>query len=212
MSRGREFLETIYAIEDNAEVRSFYDDTATRYDQMLLSEIGYVSPRVCAHAIAPHLPDKRARLIDLGCGTGLAGQALADLGYERIDGVDFSPGMLAVARDRNCYSKLAIADLNAGLEIQSARYAAAVSVGVFGQHVAPAALDESMRIVEPGGLVCFSVNERAFDACGFRAKVEALSASGRAATLSLRKEAYHVREGIDGWVCLLRVHGHQQRD
>ncbi|NIP45389.1 MAG: methyltransferase domain-containing protein, partial [Gammaproteobacteria bacterium] len=117
MSRGREFLETIYAIEDNAEVRSFYDDTATRYDQMLLSEIGYVSPRVCAHAIAPHLPDKRARLIDLGCGTGLAGQALADLGYERIDGVDFSPGMLAVARDRNCYSKLAIADLNAGLEI-----------------------------------------------------------------------------------------------
>lgn len=205
MSKGREFLDRIYALEEDGDVQSFYDDAASHYDQILLSEIGYVSPTVCANALAPHLPDKNAALIDLGCGTGLAGAALAALGYTNIDGVDFSTEMLAVARSRDCYSKLEIADLNAVLDIPSARYAAAISVGVFGQHVLPAALDESVRVVEPGGLMCFSVNERAFDGYGFRDKVEALNAAGRVTTLSLRKEAYHVKENIDGWVCVLRV-------
>jgi predicted TPR repeat methyltransferase len=205
MSKGREFLDRIYALEEDGDVRSFYDDAARRYDDILLSDIGYVSPTICARAVAATLPDREAVLIDLGCGTGLAGEALSSLGFRNIDGVDFSTEMLAVAQTRNCYSKLGIADLNADLDIPDGRYAAAVSVGVFGQHVLPAALDEAIRIVEPGGLVCFSVNERAFDDYGFRDKVEALNAEGGARTLSLRKEPYHVNENIDGWVCLLRV-------
>lgn len=207
MGRGREFLDRIYALEEDDDVRSFYDDAAGQYDEILLCEIGYVSPSICARAIAPGLPDKGSPLIDLGCGTGLAGEALAALGYTYIDGVDFSTRMLAVARARGCYSNLALADLNGSLDIASGRYAAAVSVGVLGQHVLPAALDEFLRIIEPGGLVCFSVNERAFDDYGFRAKVEGLNAEGRATTLSLRKEAYHVNESIDSWVCLLRSEG-----
>jgi len=80
-----------------------------------------------------------------------------------------------------------------------------VSVGVFGQHVQTDALDEAIRIVEPGGIFCFSVNERGFDDYGFRAKVDALAAENRATCLSLTKEPYHVNENIDGWVCLLRI-------
>lgn len=207
MSNGREFLEKIYALDDDGDVRSFYDDAAGRYDEILLSQIGYVSPTICAQAIAPHLPDKDAALMDLGCGTGLAGEALSALGYTNIDGVDFSAEMLAVAKARNCYSKLALADLNAGIDIPSRRYAAAISVGVLGQHVLPAALDEMIRIVEAGGLMCFSVNDRAFDNYGFRDKVDALSAEGTVSCVSLTKEAYHVNENIDGWVCLLRISG-----
>ena len=205
MSKGREFLDRIYALEEQDDVRSFYDDAARQYDEILRSEIGYVSPTVCARTIASHLPDRASALIDLGCGTGLAGDALAALDYSDIDGVDFSTEMLAVARSRGCYSNLHVADLNAALDISSARYRAAISVGVFGQHVLPAALDECVRIVEAGGLMCFSVNERAFDEYGFREKVEDLNAAGTVSTLSLSKEAYHVKENIDGWVCLLRV-------
>lgn len=205
MTQGRDFLDRIYALEDDGDVRSFYDDAALQYDEMLLSKIGYVSPTVCAHALAPHLPDRDALLIDLGCGTGLAGEAMAALGYGHMEGVDFSAEMLAVATSRKCYSKLALADLNATLDIPSARYAAAISVGVYGQHVHPAALDEAVRIVEPGGIVCFSVNERAFEGCGFRDKIESLDAEGRTTCFSLSKEPYHLNENIDGWVCLLRV-------
>jgi predicted TPR repeat methyltransferase len=80
MGKGRKFLDRIYALEEDSDVRSFYDDAAGHYDEILLSEIGYVSPTICAHAIAPYLPDKKSALIDLGCGTGLAGEALSALG------------------------------------------------------------------------------------------------------------------------------------
>ena len=205
MGRGREFLDKIYALEDEGDVRSFYDEAAGDYDEILLEQVGYVSPTVCARSIAPFLPDREAALIDLGCGTGLAGEALMALGYTTIDGVDISAEMLAVAKARNCYTKLSFADLNAGTDIPGCSYAAAVSVGVFGQHVLPAALGEAIRIVEPGGVFCFSVNERAFDDYGFRDKVDALSTEGRATRLSLTKEPYHINENIDGWVCVLRV-------
>lgn len=210
MTKGREFLDRIYSLEDDDDVRAFYDEAAGEYDNILISDIGYVSPTVCAHAIARFLPDRKSPLIDLGCGTGLAGEALAALGYEHIDGVDFSAEMLAVAESRNCYTKLAHADLNAPLEIPSGAYGAAISVGVLGQHVLPGSLDETVRIVVPGGVVCFSVNERAFESYGFRSKIEALGAEGRTTCLSLTKEPYHVNEHIDGWVCLLRV-GPSQR-
>jgi predicted TPR repeat methyltransferase len=205
MGKGREFLDRIYALQDEGEVRTFYDEAAGDYDEILLAQVGYVSPTICARAIAPYLPDKEATLIDLGCGTGLAGEALAALGYTYIDGVDISARMLAVAKTRSCYTKLSHADLNTGTDIPEHSYAAAVSVGVFGQHVLPAALDEALRIVEPGGVFCFSVNERAFDDYGFRDKVGTLGAEGRASCLSLTKEPYHLNENIDGWVCVLRV-------
>lgn len=211
MGRGRDFLERIYALEDEGDVRSFYDEAAAKYDDILLEEIGYVSPTVCAEAIAPHLPEKSARIIDLGCGTGLAGAALSTLGYTHIDGIDFSNEMLAAARGRGCYTNLAIGDLNARLDVADGAYAAALSVGVLGQHVLPPALDECVRIVEPGGIVCFSVNERAFEGHGFRDKVDALVDDGGVTCLALTKEAYHVKENIEGWVCLLRVEGKQSR-
>jgi predicted TPR repeat methyltransferase len=205
MGKGREFLDRIYALEEQGDVRSFYDEAAGDYDQILLAQVGYVSPTVCAHAMARFLTDKHAPLIDLGCGTGLAGEALAALGYSHIDGVDFSTEMLAVAQARNCYTRLSLADLNAGTNIPERSYAAAMSVGVFGQHVLPGALDEAIRIIEPGGIFCFSVNERAFDDFGFREKVDALTAEDQASCLSLTKEPYHVNENIDGWVCCLRI-------
>ncbi len=205
MGRGREFLDRIYALEDEGDVRSFYDEAAGDYDEILLAQVGYVSPTICARTLARFLPGRQEPLMDLGCGTGLAGEALTALGYSHIDGVDFSAEMLAVARARSCYVQLALADLNAGTNIPAGSYAAAVSVGVFGQHVLPEALDHAISIVEAGGLFCFSVNERAFDDYGFRDKVEALSAEGRTTCLSLTKEPYHVNENIDGWVCVLRV-------
>ena len=205
MGEGREFLDKIYALENDGDVRSFYDQAAEDYDDILLARVGYVSPTICAQTVAQFLADRQTPLIDLGCGTGLAGEALAALGYSHIDGVDFSTEMLAVAQARGCYQRLALADLNAGANIPEGSYAAAVSVGVFGQHVLPAALGEAIRIVEPGGIFCFSVNERAFDDYGFRAKVEALAAEKRATCLSLTKEPYHMNENIDGWVCCLRI-------
>ena len=204
MSKERDFLEKCYSLEADEDVRSFYDQAAGQYDEILL-QVGYVSPSICARIFSQYFSDRHATLMDLGCGTGLLGAAMQALDYTHIDGSDFSAEMLAAAARRNCYKKLSICDLNQTIDIPSHTYAGVLSTGVFGQHVGPAILDEAVRIVEPSGGVCFSVNERAFDDYGFRAKVDELQAEGKVNCLSLSKEAYHVNEGIESWVCLLRT-------
>lgn len=51
-----------------------------------------------------------AHAADLGCGTGRTGAWLRAQGVARLDGVDLTPEMLAVARSRNIYDHLAEAD------------------------------------------------------------------------------------------------------
>jgi SAM-dependent methyltransferase len=57
------------------------------------------------------------RALDLACGTGRAGAWLRGRGVRRIDGVDFTPGMLEQARRKGVYDRLVEADVaNTGLE------------------------------------------------------------------------------------------------
>ena len=42
----------------------------------------------------------------MGCGTGLVGQALKELGYTSIVGVDASSGMLETAGKKEAYREL----------------------------------------------------------------------------------------------------------
>jgi SAM-dependent methyltransferase len=50
---------------------------------------------------------------DLGCGTGRTGAWLRTRGVPRVDGVDLTPEMLAVARSRDIYDHVAQADVAA---------------------------------------------------------------------------------------------------
>ena len=57
------------------------------------------------------------RAADLGCGTGRTGAWLRAHGVARLDGIDLTPEMLAIARDRKLYERLGEADVGAtGLE------------------------------------------------------------------------------------------------
>jgi predicted TPR repeat methyltransferase len=50
------------------------------------------------------------RVLDLGCGTGLAGDAFR-AGAMRLDGIDLSPAMIEKARARGIYDALSVGDL-----------------------------------------------------------------------------------------------------
>jgi len=57
------------------------------------------------------------RALDLACGTGRAGAWLRARGVRRLDGVDFTPDMLAQACGKGLYDRLVEADVTAtGLE------------------------------------------------------------------------------------------------
>ncbi|MEM7506968.1 MAG: methyltransferase domain-containing protein [Pseudomonadota bacterium] len=74
-----------------------YDEWAQQYEQDLCA-MGYRLPALAAGAFARSVPAGTAPILDAGCGGGLQAEALAQLGYGPLIGLDLSEGMLDVAR------------------------------------------------------------------------------------------------------------------
>jgi predicted TPR repeat methyltransferase len=94
-----------------AYVRHLFDQFSHDYDRRMLEELSYRAPlilRGLADMVAPAGP-RTLDILDLGCGTGLSGEAFADLARV-LDGVDLSPGMIGRARAREIYDALTVAD------------------------------------------------------------------------------------------------------
>lgn len=208
-AQNHRFLRTVYNVHDPSEIRDIYDRWAASYDTELIDENGYAQPRRCAEMLTRHLTDRRTAILDIGCGTGLSGAALAEAGYGVIDGCDFSAGMLEKARGTGFYRRLFGADLNAPpLDAADGAYGAAVAVGVFGfGHIQPDSLDEILRIVAPGAPLVIGLNEHFYEGGGLTAKLEALAAAGRIDPLA-EEHGEHIRgTGVTGWVIAVRKTG-----
>jgi predicted TPR repeat methyltransferase len=70
-------------------------------------------------------PEAKAplRILDLGCGTGLVGEAFKDLAQGgRLDGIDLAPQMIEAARRRGIYSELFLNDLESHLAVPGLAY------------------------------------------------------------------------------------------
>ncbi len=88
--------------------------------------------------------------------------------------------MLDKAREKGSYRDLRRMVLGEPLGFASGSFPAAVSVGVFTtNHAPPAALDELVRAVEPGGWVIFSVRDDVYRDAGFEEKQASLENEGR---------------------------------
>jgi predicted TPR repeat methyltransferase len=93
-------------------VRHLFDQFATDYDRRMVEELSYSAPAILRGladmlvAAAPGTLD----ILDLGCGTGLAGRSFLDLA-RRLDGVDLSPAMVEHARGLKIYNDLVVADV-----------------------------------------------------------------------------------------------------
>jgi predicted TPR repeat methyltransferase len=166
-------IAAVYAAPSVRQLAARYDEWARDYDRQIAFELGYVGPRHAAHELANHVP-LTARILDAGAGTGLVGQALFDLGYRNITGIDVSEGMLARARAKNLYTALHRMDLNARLRLKRASFNAVIAVGVLTDgHASPDCLDEFVRVTEPGGYIVVSLR---WDRDGrYREKIAALA-------------------------------------
>ena len=93
-------------------VREAFDLVALRYDEMMVRDLAPIErTKTCMHwlwrILAP--PGLPRRILDLGCGTGLAGERFKDLAQGgRLDGVDISPRMIEQARKRHIYDELLV--------------------------------------------------------------------------------------------------------
>ncbi|MGR3712950.1 MAG: class I SAM-dependent DNA methyltransferase [Shimia sp.] len=166
----RKFLDNVYD-HIGKGIETFYDDWADTYEAEV-GENGYVTPARCARALATHLSDKTAPILDFGCGTGLSGVALHAEGFATLDGMDLSVEMLAKARAKNIYRRLTQISSDAPLPFDTGAFAAVAAIGVIGPGAAPLDLfDTLLAKLARGGLMVLSFNDHALEDPAYAAKI-----------------------------------------
>ena len=196
-------LGTAYDLETGEETLAHYQRWAATYDQEVGVDNGYAQPARCAAAL-DEATDRPGSVLDVGCGTGLSGIALRDVGFTDLDGCDFSPPMLERAAATGVYRRLFEADLNAGLGIQDGTYDHAVAVGVFSfAHIRPDALRSVIPAVRPGGTVVVGLNVHFWDVGTFPAELDAIETDGLASVVSREHGEHLPGADIMGWVVVL---------
>lgn len=197
------YFHKSYTLKNTDETKAYYSKWAKVYDLEVSEENGYRQPQRCAEALLNLLEPGDSPILDVGCGTGLSGQALASAGYTNIDGCDLSPEMLEKAAKTLCYKRLFEANLNQPpLNCEDSTYDAATAVGVFSfGHIDPAAIDEILRVLKPGGALIIGLNEKFYDEGSFPMKLDALEQE-RKIEIKSREHGIHLEniEGSMGWV------------
>jgi predicted TPR repeat methyltransferase len=200
-------------------VMALFDQYAPSFDQHLTHTLKYRAPQVIREALLAAPMPKGIEVLDLGCGTGLSGEALRDLARHLI-GVDLSPGMVARARERKIYDELIVGDLTAALQHLARPVGAIVACDVF---VYIGDLADIFRSASAGltggGLFAFSVEaDDSTETFSLSRKrrythslkyIRMLAAANKFAEVSsnlkpLRSEGGH---DVMGWIVVLRREG-----
>ena len=198
-----EFVSEAYNLDNDVKIVDFYSKWADEYDHQMIDVLGYTSPITVAQLLCDYLPDKNARIFDIGCGTGLTCKFLHQQGYDHLDGVDLSPDMVRVAQDRNIYRHVRVADVNQPFAIVGGSYDAVVCSGTFTHgHVGSEPLDEIFRVLKPGGILACTVHNDLWRARGFEAKFESLINTGAIECLFLEQGNYYQEGESEGRFCV----------
>jgi predicted TPR repeat methyltransferase len=170
-------------------VRALFDQFAADFERTLSEGLSYRAPELLLHAVALARIARRMKfdaVLDLGCGTGLAGAAFRPF-TEQLTGVDLSGGMIAKARTKGIYDRLIEGDvaqfLAAEAGLRGYNLVLAADVFVYFDDLTPV-LQAVARILSPGGLVGFTVETHANDGVLLRE------------TLRYAHAAEHVRAAI----------------
>ena len=88
-------------------VQETFDRLSSDFDRHLRDDLGYRTPEALRDLLeaATTAPRSFSRMADLGCGTGLSGEAFRSLA-RHITGIDLSEKMLALAREKEVYHEL----------------------------------------------------------------------------------------------------------
>lgn len=142
---------------DSARVQQDYDTFAQggKYDETFV-EWGYVGPQTAAAIIRNYVATD-ARILDAACGSGLNGTALRNLGYTRIEGIDISESLLALAAQTEAYQRVTQMDMQVfPLAFEDDEFDAVCFIGALTYFETPEILRQLCRVVRPGGHIVFS--------------------------------------------------------
>jgi predicted TPR repeat methyltransferase len=139
-------------------IQQIYKDFAWNYETRMRVDLEYKGPERLSDAVRTIIPDPSGlKVLDLGCGSGLAGETLRPWARE-LTGLDLSPEMLDLARKRSIYDRLEVGEITQWLNQGSELFDLIASCDVviyFGDvHELVAAARDRLK---PGGLFAFSM-------------------------------------------------------
>lgn len=182
------------------ETQQIYAEWAETYEADVQG-MNYATPGRIAEAIRPHVSPQDP-ILDFGCGTGLSGLALAQHGYQVIDGTDISEPMLQFAYDkahdgRDVYRNLWLGSPGR-VDATPGDYACIVATGVISLGAAPP--DMLLVLLDnlgPEGILAFSYNDPTLADAGYVDALTQVIEDGTARQL-FRQHGPHLSEKVTG--------------
>jgi predicted TPR repeat methyltransferase len=200
-------------------VRALFDAYSERFESHLVVALSYCGPQLLRAALERACvrrarPFAFARMIDLGCGTGLMAAALRDVAPHAM-GVDLSPRMVEAAARTGLYDELHVGDGAAILRKEPAASADLVIAADVFVYIGDLAdmFEQAALVLNAGGLFAFSVQKTPVHwALGADLRyshsetyLRALAAGGGFDVVALEEASSRKDNGIDvpGLVCVL---------
>jgi predicted TPR repeat methyltransferase len=148
---------------DNAPldyIESIFDGYASNFEENLLKELHYRTPTELFHFYSKQFSEpENHKCLDLGCGTGLAGEAFSSICSE-LTGVDISNEIIKVAEEKNLYKRLVKNDILTFLNRSKETFDLIIAADVF---TYMGDLEPLFRAcyqqINADGILCFSVEE-----------------------------------------------------
>ncbi len=136
---------------DVNEIVEVYTSYAGHYENEFTNERNYTAYKRIPQLVIDELKKRPARILDLGCGTGLSSRLFFGQGYE-VTGIDITRAMIKKAQ-RLPYKKLIRQNLEEPLAVDDDHFDAVVMIGVMEHIESPLAVfKEAHKKLRNGGL------------------------------------------------------------
>jgi predicted TPR repeat methyltransferase len=141
----------------NECILQIFNDFSSHYDAKMRDNLSYQAPERIQELIRAEMGDAAGlEILDIGCGTGLAGVCLKERAA-RLVGIDLSAEMIDHARERGIYDQLEVAEITEWLEQTTAQFDLIVACDclVYFGDLQPVAALAAVRL-KPGGCFAFT--------------------------------------------------------
>jgi len=140
----------------------FYDSWSSNYDEDLVVIGNYTGHIKCVEAFLKLRLDHSVQILDVAAGTGLLGAEVLKHGFEFIDALDSSIGMLNQAKKQDIYKNYihATVDKIGSIPVNNDTYDVILMAnGLAPGQIYPSSLPELLRVLRPGGYLLWTMKE-----------------------------------------------------
>jgi len=140
------------------EIKDFYSKMSADYDEVVV-KTSYKHQLSLVEWVIKELGNKKARVLDLGCGTGLSSVRLKAAGYE-LTGVEINKDMIKEALKKKIFQQLISQNLEEEIQVKTNHFDVVVLIGVFDFIKNPNEfIKEVFRVLKSKGLFLITVAE-----------------------------------------------------